>query len=95
MGNVTIIKGEQVIQAWKWFFQNLSYRPSKNSPYEFIFDDKRWKCTNYSYLSSTDPIATDNIHRLYITSQFSGDPNDLVEISMGVLKDTTLRTPKV
>lgn len=95
MGSVTIIKGEQVIQAWKWFFQNLSYRPSKNSPHEFIFDDKRWKCTNYSCLSSTDSIATDNIHKLYITSQFSGDPNDLVEISMGVLKDTTLRTPKV
>lgn len=95
IGKVTIVKGERVIQAWKWFLQNLSYRPSKNSPHEFIFDNKLWKCTNYSCLSSNDPIATDHIHKLYLTSQFSGDPNDLVEISMGVLKDTTIRTRKV
>jgi hypothetical protein len=93
--SATIIKGEHVIQAWRWFLQNLSYRPSKNSPYEFIFDNKVWKCTNYSCLSSNDPIATDNIHKLYITSQFSGDSNDLVEISMGVLKDSIIRTPKI
>ena len=93
--NVIIIKGQEIIQAWKWFLQNLSCRPSKNAPHDFIFDNKLWKNTNYSYLSSKDPISIENIHKLYITSQFSGDPNDLVEISMGVLRDTTIRTPKV
>lgn len=90
----TIIKGDQVISSWKWLLQNISSRPLKNQPHEFIYDEKSWKFTKYSHLLSDD-VTTNHIFNLYITSQFSGDPNDLVDISMGVLKDTTIRTTKI
>lgn len=93
--NVTIVKGDQVILAWKWFCQNISQRPSNHSSYGFIFDKKTWASINQGCLLSNDSITINNIHNLYLTSQFSGDPSDLVEISMGVLKDTKLRTRKV
>lgn len=92
---ITIVKSDQIILSWKWFYQNISQRPSNHSSYGFIFDKKVWGSINQGCLLSSDSITINNIHNLYLTSQFSGDPNDLVEISMGVLKDTKIRTQKV
>ena len=71
-----------VINAWNWWYQNITPQPNPNLGALFIFDQKKWGAS-LTCLNHNDSSQITNIAKLYLVSQLTADPNEILLITQG------------
>jgi len=90
---ITVVAtGAQVMSAWQWWFDSITSRPNINVGDDYIFDQKSWGQT-LSYLMHSDSDHTSHVAMLYLTSQITANPNEILLMTQGQPLDICVSEP--
>lgn len=81
----------QVLSAWQWWFQSITPQPNPNPGDGFVFDQKRWGLA--LALDHNDLGQICHIANLYLASQVTADPNEILALVEGRATDICVSEP--
>jgi hypothetical protein len=88
----TVASSAQVLNAWNWWLESITPRPKFKKGEGYVFDQKKWG-EALSCLICADTDQQSCIATLYLTSQITANPNEIILMTQGQTLDINISEP--